>query len=63
MERYRVTWVIDIEAKTPEEAAAQALAIQRNPESWATVFEVEDDAGEWVGRFDTLDPDNLLGAE
>ena len=44
--RYRVTWVIDLEASSPREAAQQALAIQRNPESIATVFEVSDDTGE-----------------
>lgn len=38
--RYRVKWEIDIEAGTPEQAAQQALAIQRDPESTATVFEV-----------------------
>lgn len=40
MTTYRVEWVIDIEADTPEEAARKALAIQRNPESIATVFDV-----------------------
>lgn len=45
MQRYRVNWVIDLEADTPEEAALAALAIQRNPESIATVFDVTDDCG------------------
>lgn len=31
---------MDIEAESPVEAAKQALAVQRNPESKATVFEV-----------------------
>jgi hypothetical protein len=39
--QYRVSWEIDIEAGSPEKAAAQALAIQRDPESTATTFDVE----------------------
>ncbi|GAT02504.1 hypothetical protein [Mycolicibacterium fortuitum] len=37
---YRVEWTIDIEAASPEQAARQALVIQRGPDSIATVFEV-----------------------
>jgi hypothetical protein len=37
---YRVSWEIDIEAGTPEKAARQALAIQRDAQSTARVFEV-----------------------
>ena len=40
MARYTVTWEIDIEAGNPELAARQALAIQRDAESTATVFAV-----------------------
>lgn len=40
MKSYLVTWRIDIEADSPEEAAAQALIIQRDAESIATCFEV-----------------------
>ena len=48
MPGYRVTWVIDLEADTPQQAAEQALAIQRNPESIATVFDVTDeDNAQW----------------
>jgi len=39
--QFRVQWNIDIEAGTAEQAAAQALAIQRDPESNATVFDVQ----------------------
>lgn len=42
---YRVAWVIDIPAGSPQEAAEKALEIQRDPESWATVFEVTDYRG------------------
>lgn len=37
---YRVSWSIDIEAESPLEATREALAIQRDPESIATVFDV-----------------------
>ena len=45
---YRVTWRIDIEADSPREAAERALAIQRKPESIATVFDVTDMEGHTV---------------
>lgn len=38
MNSYRVVWEIDIEADTPEDAARQALDIQRDKNSEATVF-------------------------
>lgn len=38
---YTVRWEIEIDAETPEEAAREALKIQRDPESTATVFDVE----------------------
>lgn len=40
MTHYVVTWTIDIEATDPVSAASEALAIQRDPESIATVFVV-----------------------
>jgi len=40
MKSYRVNWDIDIDAKSPQDAARQALAIQRDPTSTATSFEV-----------------------
>lgn len=43
MTTYRVTWEIDIEGGTPQEAAELALKIQRDPESLATYFTVTDD--------------------
>ena len=42
---YRVIWEIDIDAKTPVEAALKALSTQRNPESTATAFTVRDRKG------------------
>lgn len=43
--QYRVVWQIDLYAKTPEEAAEEALRIQRDPDSLATVFNVTEDRG------------------
>lgn len=40
MNRYFLTWTIDIEASSPEQAARKALDIQRDPNSSATVFDV-----------------------
>jgi len=39
---YVVTWEMDIEAETPEAAAAKALEIHRDPESVATFFAVRE---------------------
>lgn len=55
MKTYYVEWNIDIDADNPREAAEKALAIQRNHESWATVFNVYDDRGELV-QVDLEDP-------
>lgn len=38
---YLVEWAIDVEADTPYEAAVEALIIQRDPTSIATVFVVD----------------------
>ena len=35
---YRLTWTIDLDADSPEDAARKALAIHRDPQSLATVF-------------------------
>jgi hypothetical protein len=56
MNGYRVTWEMDFEADTPEEAATQALAVHRDPESTATVFDVWPDDGRDVVRVDVLYP-------
>ena len=37
---YRVLWEIDVDAESPRHAALKARAIQRDPKSWATVFDV-----------------------
>jgi hypothetical protein len=45
MAEYLVLWKIFVEADSPSEAAWEALAAQRNPESEATEFEVRDELG------------------
>lgn len=58
---YRVAWCIDIEAVSPEAAAREALRIQRDPESTATVFEIVErrddgeEAGPWWAQTQTAD--------
>lgn len=49
MANFRVHWVIDVEDESPHDAAAQALKIQRDPKSIATMFNVIDEEGR---RFD-----------
>lgn len=40
---YHVTWACEIDAESPVDAARQALAILRDPESIANVFTVDGD--------------------
>lgn len=42
-QRYHVTWSIHLWARTPQEAAQRALEIQRDPASFATIFDVDGD--------------------
>lgn len=42
---YRITWIIDLDAHSPVEAAQKALAIQRDPHSLAVHFHVHDPRG------------------
>ena len=49
---YTVTWAIEIAASSPEDAARQARAIQRDPASRAGYFTVTDDTdGEETGVY------------
>lgn len=50
MTAYEVRWRFDIEdAEDMLDAARQALAVQRDPESWATIFDVrEKGTEEWT---------------
>jgi len=47
MPEYYVEWSINITADTPAAAAREALLIQRDPSSIATVFDVFDAHGEY----------------
>ncbi|MGX1025557.1 hypothetical protein RKD37_000005 [Streptomyces ambofaciens] len=60
MNSYLVRWDIDLDACDPVDAARKALAIQRDPRSWATVFTVhgEHQGGHQVATVD-LDPEGL----
>ena len=42
MPTYFVSWEIDIDANSPREAAKRALEIQRNPQSTATQFYIQE---------------------
>ncbi len=55
MKTYRVSWEIDIAADSPRGAAEKAQAIQRDPESLATVFDVIEMDGDTIQR----DPESL----
>lgn len=46
MRLFHVVWEIDIEADSPQNAAREALAIQRDLTSLAMVFDVTDFKGE-----------------
>lgn len=49
---YKVMWEIELEADTAEDAARQALNIQRDPESIALLFDVENTE---TGELDLID--------
>jgi hypothetical protein len=51
MKTFHILWEIDIEAETAEEACRKALAIQRDPQSISTVFDVVSPGG-GTERFD-----------
>lgn len=38
--QFRVTWAVDVWATSPEDAAKQALEVQRNPYGIAAIFDV-----------------------
>ncbi|MDD4987000.1 MAG: hypothetical protein PHQ43_14745 [Dehalococcoidales bacterium] len=42
---YSIKWEIDLSAESPQEAAAEALGIQRDKNSTATIFSVTDSNG------------------
>ena len=50
---FKVTWTIEIDAENPQQAAEKALALHRDPNSIATVFEVSDGKDTY-----TVDPED-----
>ena len=48
----RVVWESDVDSTDPVEAAKEALAAQRDPQSIATVFTVFSDKGEELATVD-----------
>ena len=58
---YRVVWEIDIDAESPKEAVEQALAIQRDPESIATVFTVLESTPHGGGKTFQIDLSEQCG--
>lgn len=59
MPDYKVTWVIDVDADSPEHAARLALEILRDPDSIATAVTVTDEQGRSVD-VDLLNQDRDL---
>jgi len=55
--KYRVTWIIDLEASTPIDAARRARDVMQDKESIATIFEIKQDKAEIVHTIDLLDYD------
>lgn len=51
-----VTWTLSVDAQDPLDAARRALAMHRDPTSWATVFTVTDADGD---HSVDLDPDGI----
>ena len=56
MHEYHVNWGIDLTADSPREAAEEALTIQGDRDSVATVFDVIDEQGN-VERIDLQEPE------
>lgn len=49
MKHYRVTWIVDVYAHTPDDAAREAYTMQTDKDTIATVYDVEDrETGETV---------------
>jgi len=52
--QYHLVWEIDLEAESPEEAAAEALRVQRDIDSIVCVFTVTDKDGNSI-TIDAID--------
>lgn len=58
LNHYRVTWEIDVDALSAEQAAYIARAMQLMGDSWATVFTVRDEVTGEVTEVDLLDKES-----
>lgn len=58
---YNVIWEIDVDARSPMEAAKEALKVQRDPGSTATFFEVREHGGGEPKSIDLESVDVYLG--
>lgn len=64
MALYKVSWTIEVDADTPEQAAGLAREIQQDPVSTATVFNVtRKDRKGTLHVIDTLEDPRLLSAD
>ena len=64
MKEYTVCWQIEINALSREDAAKEALKIQRDPSSEALVFDVFDAEGVHSESYETIDlMTNVLNGE
>lgn len=64
MPDYTVRWEIDVfDADSPEDAARKALAVQRDPSSTATVFDVRRNAGDVETIARRVDLEEVEGEE
>lgn len=50
MAEYKVKWVIELDAESFEDAAKQALKIQRDKKSTATIFKVSESGNDTEHR-------------
>jgi len=62
MPEFTVSWSIDVDAKTPEDAARVAREIMLDEHSMATVFDVADSSGS-ITRIDLLEQKDILRFE
>jgi hypothetical protein len=58
---FKINWKIEIDAETPLDAAREALRVQRDSGSTATVFEVTDENGDlFLVDLDSLSSDRVF---
>ena len=59
MDNYFITWAVEIDAESFEDAALQALGIQRDPLSIATCFKVQSATTRKIKHLDVEDINNI----